>query len=598
MKYSDLLIDWLKEFGYTHCFFVGGGNVMHLLESARTRLTCIPVVHEVAAAIAAEYFNESHGVSGPKAFAMVTAGPGVTNLVTGVAGAWLESRELLVIAGQARTDALSRGTVRQIGHQEIDGTGIMRPITKISLTIEKTISKEELRQLVLLSSVDRKGPVFLEFCLDVTAAKMDEAIEDSSKDSNANHGESYSPSNSDYIAQISALLSSSKRPILLFGGGLSREFCRNNLEKINRLGVPVATTWNGSDRYPGDGLLYAGRPNTYGMRSANIIIQQADLVIALGTRLGLQQTGFNWESFVPVGKLVQVDIDQNELVKESPRKDLSICADANEVLASILSSNPRSDLTDWQEFIRNIRLKIPRKDPANKARFQFIEAFDFVISLNEISKPEDQIIPCSSGGAFTTMMQAFELKGQQIMITNKGLASMGYGLSGAIGAAIAHPGKRTILTEGDGGFAQNLQELGLARLRSLNLKIFIFSNQGYASIRTMQKAYFAGNYIGCDESSGVALPEWPSIFNAFGIPCRTMNTRLFEDPEIRKLFEYQGPAAFIVPLDPEQMYFPKVTSRVMENGKMSSNPIHLMAPDLSETLKEEVFSFLPKNLWN
>ena len=594
MKYSDALMDWLVEAGYTHCFFVGGGNVMHLLESARTRFDCIAVVHEVAAAIGAEYFNEAQKENNRKAFAMVTAGPGVTNLVTGVAGAWLESRELLIIAGQARTDAMSDGKIRQVGHQEINAVGIMSPITKYAITAKKPISKLDMQKIFNLSNSGRKGPVFVEFCLDVTGSNF--ISETSTADLNIPEVPKKVLKSND-VDMIEQLLRESKRPIFLFGGGLNKQFTKSVYNQLISLGIPIATTWNGADKFPSNNNLYAGRPNTYGMRFGNVITQQADLLVAFGTRLGLQQTGFNWQEFLPAGKLVQIEIDEAELLKDNPTKHLSINADANVILQELLNREINLDIEEWRKYVLDVRKTLPLKDASNIAREDYVEPFDFVLELQSITGENDQIIPCSSGGAFTTMMQAFELKSNQIMITDKGLASMGYGLSGAIGASVANPDLRTILTEGDGGFAQNLQELGTASLRNLNLKIFIYSNQGYASIRTMQKSYFNGNYVGCDAQTGVGLPNWNKIFDAFNIPNVTMDRNLFKNDKVLDLFHKKGTAGFILPLDPEQGYFPKVLSKVMPDGKMKSNPIHLMAPDLNLETKKEVFKYIPKELW-
>jgi acetolactate synthase-1/2/3 large subunit len=543
---------------------------MHLLESARTRLTCIPVIHEVAAAIATEYFNEiADGKS--KAFTLVTAGPGVTNLVTGVAGAWLESRELLIIAGQARTDALSRGLVRQIGHQEIDGTGIMTPITKLAETIETPLTKSEFQTRIDIGAHGRKGPVFLEFCLDVTGQMVDSTKLDGYQGQSEQF--KLEPSKIE-IASLLGMLRESKRPILLFGAGIDRKYVQDNLDQLESIGIPVATTWNGADRFPNEHVLYAGRSNTYGMRWSNVLVQQADLVIALGTRLGLQQTGFNWEGFVPVGRLIQVDIDKGELEKSTPRKDLKMNADANLVLSTILMEFPKPAIDEWRSFVGQMRELLPVVEEANIKSDGFVEAFSFVSALNKVTSDEDTIIPCSSGGAYTSMMQGYFLKSGQRMVTNKGLASMGYGLSGAIGASFAKPESRTILVEGDGGFAQNLQEIGTAEINRLNLKIFIFSNQGYASIRTTQKTYFS----------------------AFNVPVVTMSNELFNSDEVIELFESKGPAAFIVPLDPEQIYYPKVTSKVLSSGKMVSNPIHLMTPFLSSEIIPIAYKYLPSEL--
>jgi acetolactate synthase-1/2/3 large subunit len=592
MKYSDQFMDWLVDLGYTHCFFVGGGNVMHLLESARTRMVCVPTAHEVAAGIAAEYFNESQTDSSKRAFAMVTAGPGLTNIVTAIGGAWLESRELLLIGGQAKTADLSRGFVRQIGHQEIDGVGIMRPITKESVLVESPMPFSELERLTELTRSGRSGPVFIEMCIDITAREVNEA-----PGSPNNLLSQHEAPSSEEIDLVIDMIKNAERPMFLFGGGLTRECVNSSLNLMNKVGIPAAMTWNGADRLPLSHRLNFGRPNTYGMRRGNLLIQQSDLVIALGTRLGLQQTGFAWEKFVPIGKLIQVDIDANELSKPSPAVDLPICADANTVFIEILKTLDEQDMVgrwnEWLDFGDEVSAMIPLKDSANEVKPEFIEAFDFVAELSNVLDEGDTVIPCSSGGAYTTMMAGFENKKNQIIITDKGLASMGYGLSGAIGASLARPESRTILVEGDGGFAQNFQEIGTAVAQNLNLKMFIFSNDGYASIRTMQRAYFNGNYAGCDAATGVVLPDWLALFAAYGVPAEVLNPiDPFAKESVKKLMNSTTPAAFIVPIDPEQTYWPRITSRITDSGSMESNPIHLMTPALNDQIARKALKYI------
>jgi acetolactate synthase-1/2/3 large subunit len=331
------------------------------------------------------------------------------------------------------------------------------------------------------------------------------------------------------------------------------------------------------------------------MRSANILIQQSDLVLAIGTRLGLQQTGFAWEEFVPNGKIIQIDIDKAELEKGHPKIFMGVEADANIIFPEIVTAilQETLEIQDWRDHIKYVKEQIKLKDPANVAGDNFIEAYDFIDALSAELNNDDVVIPCSSGGAYTTMMSAFVNKPNQIMVTNKGLASMGYGLSGAIGAAISNPTRRCVLVEGDGGFAQNLQELGTAKVQNLNLKIFIFSNDGYASIRTMQKAYFNGNYIGCDNSTGVGLPDWETIFAAYGIPVISINrTEMLNQAKIKELINSSGPAGFIVPIDPNQTYLPKITSRLNPDGSMSSNPLHMMHPPLEKSIQDAVLKYI------
>ena len=587
MKYSDLLADWLVSLGYTHCFFVAGGNIMHLLESCSKKLTCVPVVHEVAAGIAAEYFNEVH--LGSKAFALVTAGPGLTNIVTALGGAFLESRELLVIGGQVKVSDLARSEVRQRGIQEIDGVAIAKPVTERSELIESVINQATFSELTYSGSHGRKGPVFLEIPLDVQAAHVDEAVL-------CRVIPQFKPQfqtiPADTIANLIERIRQADRPVMLLGAGIDRSTSLELQQQLAATGVPIMLTWNAMDRLGADHSMYFGRPNTWGMRYSNILLQQADLLIALGTRLSLQQSGFNWQQFVPAGKIVQVDCDSNELTKGHPKVALPICGDANLVLRE-LASQSLGDHSAWVNFCRQTRTALPLVEPVNQLGEGFLSPYIFAEKLSDLATPEDLVIPCSSGSAFTVMMQTFAQKLGQRIVTNKGLASMGYGLSGAIGAALAANGRRTILVEGDGGFTQNLQELGTVAANHLNLKIFLFDDDGYASIRMTQRNYFGGRYVGCDIATGLGIPKWELLFPAYSVPVMRLGPGFESDPAFLKAFNEPGAHAFLVHIDPNQTYFPKISSRVTASGSMESNPLHRMTPDLDEATAAKVFQYIP-----
>ena len=571
MKYSDQIGLWLKDLGYTHYFYVGGGNIMHLTESLSRYLTPVPVVHEVAAGIAAEYFNEIHPTK--KALALVTTGPGLTNIVTAIAGAYLESRELLVIGGQVKTSDLSSDGLRSRGIQEVHGIDLVKGITKLAFQFRQPINAAEFADKVSQSWVPRKGPVFLEMPLDVQAVQVEE---ESVVLPSFNL-----PEISEFdLLKIAKDYNESKRPIFLIGGGVDYSVAVELQKKLNELEIPVMTTYNGADRIDGDSPFYLGRPNTWGQRSANIILQQADLIIAIGTRLGLQQTGFNWGEFGRDAVVHHIDIDSAELTKGHPRTDFQYQVDANDFLRRFLNSTlePKQE---WLEHAKKIRARIPRVEPVNNTSDAYISPYEFITQLETLTTSEDLMIPCSSGSAFTLTMQLYKQKFGQRVLSNKSLASMGYGLSGAIGACIAGDNqKRTILIEGDGGFAQNMQELGTAELNQLNLKVFIFHDQGHASIRMTQRSYFNGRYLGCDRQSGLGLPNWDAVFSAWNIPVMTVNRGFQNDPEFKKRFSDVGLAAFIVEIDPEQTYFPKISSRITATGTMESNPIDRMTPDL------------------
>jgi acetolactate synthase-1/2/3 large subunit len=363
------------------------------------------------------------------------------------------------------------------------------------------------------------------------------------------------------------------------------------LRKFDELRVPLMQTWNAMDRIGADHPLYFGRPNTWGMRYSNILIQQADVLLALGTRLSLQQTGFNWQQFVPAGEVIQVDCDRTELTKGHPKVAMAVCGDANEVLCSLLNMDLGTH-SAWLDFCREVKSALPLVEPVNNTGAGYLSPYVFVEKLSELTTKEDVVIPCSSGSAFTVMMQTFAQKQGQRIVTNKGLAAMGYGTSGAIGAAFAVGGRRTILVEGDGGFIQNLQELGTIAANRLNLKLFIFDDNGYASIRMTQLNYFKGRYVGCDTQTGLGIPKWEHLFRAYDIPSMQVVPGFETDSEFLRLFSAPGPAAFMVHIDPMQTYFPKISSRVTSTGGMESNPLHRMTPDLSEVVAERVFRYL------
>ena len=409
MKYSDQISLWLKDLGYTHCFYVAGGNTMHMNESLSRFLICIPVLHEVAAGIACEYFNESQ--SHYKSIALVTAGPGLTNIVTAIAGAYLESRELLVIGGQVKTSDLSLGKVRQRGIQEIDGATIVKSITSSSTLLTDTLDFRAFSSLVALRQDQRKAPVFIEFPIDIQARDYTEPHD--SKLNNDSFESGKKEISAESIKGLTSLLSSSRRPFLLIGGGVSRDFAKSQSYNLDNLSIPIGTTWNGADRISSDGINYFGRPNTWGQRSANMILQQSDLIIAVGTRLGLQQTGFNWEEFGPRAKIIQVDIDESELVKGHPLVNLPICGDADLFLSALQNIVMNFDRTiksawlEWIEYAQVIRKDIPVVEDCNKKYEGYISPYDFMIWLSSISSNDDVVVPCSSGGAFTTFMQTF-----------------------------------------------------------------------------------------------------------------------------------------------------------------------------------------------
>ena len=585
-KYSDQLAIWLKNLGYTHCFFLSGGNIMHIQESFRTKFKCIPVIHEVAAGIATEYFNETNNKS--KALALVTAGPGITNIMTAIGGAFLESREMLVIGGQVKTDDLSKNQLRQRGIQEIDGVEIAKPITNLSVRINRPIDFDKFRKLVEIPKYNRKGPIFIEIPLDVQGYPINEIKYNKKNNSLRSNKMPSFNTIKNKTNKILELLNNSERPSILIGAGVSRETCNRIKKELKNLKIPIMLTWNASDRIGSEFNNYFGRPNTWGQRYSNIIIQQSDILLAIGTRLGLQQTGFNWKEFLKKGKIIHVEIDKRELDKKHPKTFMKVHADANYILEQICKKKIKPH-NQWMKYCQDIKNYFPLVENNNHTGKGFISPYVFYSKISKLAKKNDVIIPCSSGGAFTTFNQTFEQKHGQKIVNNKALASMGYGLSGAIGAAFANQNKRIIHFEGDGGFTQNLQEYGTVAINNLNMKSFIFCDDGYASIRMTQKNYFNGAYMGCDINTKLGIPNWKTLFKSWGVNVIKLTPNFEKNKKFIASFNSNGPNVYIVPIDPLQTYFPKISSRVTKTGSMESNPIHNMTPEIT---KEEIEKFL------
>jgi acetolactate synthase-1/2/3 large subunit len=556
---------------------------MHLAESASTRLTLIPVVHEVVAVMAAEAFNATSS-NGEKGFALVTAGPGLTNCITGIAGAYLEAREVLVVGGQVKTEDLSDGTIRQLGIQEIDGVNLVSSICIKSERMDSPWSSLEIEKFLHLEPYTRPGPLFLEVPIDIQGSTLTQ-VEASSEETALQNDVARKPNKE--FSEVEKLLRYSDRPILLIGGGVSFDVARSLQTKLANSGIPVMTTWNGADRVDNFADNYMGRPNTWGQRYSNILIQQSDLVIAIGTRLGLQQTGFNWKQFAPAAKIVQIEIDEGELKKARPKKELAVLWDANLALDEILeaASKIRKQTWDsWLEFCREVKDLLPISEDSNNRFEGFWNPYEFFSLISATLRDGDRLIPSSSGSSFTVGYQASTIRMGVRMLSSKSLASMGHGLGMALGAALTSSGT-TVLVEGDGGFAQNLQDLGTLSRIGKPVKIFIWDNDGYGSIRATQKSYFDGHYVGCDTNTGLNLPQWGDIAKAFDVPIFTLEV----NQDFSEILGRKGTEIFIVKIHPDQTFFPKISSRVLPNGSMESNPLHLMSPPLEQGTFEKVW---------
>lgn len=592
------MADWLVAAGYTHCFFLAGGGCMHLINGFRSRFKMIPVVHEMTAGIAVEHFNEC--TTQGRAFALVTTGPGLTNVVTAIASGFTERRQMLVISGQVKSSDMLTGNLRQRGVQEVDGTALTQAITVHSTCLSEPIGREAFMALVQATVSPHPGPVVIEVCLDVQGAQVDPQLLSESRGQDSTLPVTLpllrpgQPSFDEGIAFIARALSVAKRPILLLGGLVSRQVAWGLRSAFARANVPVMTATSAVDRMPDEDPLNAGRPGSWGgQRSANMLLAQADVVVGVGVQWDLQQTGFNWQAYAGNADIYQIYPDQEELNKGHPKLTGSLAAMPDEVLPALLQDLAWNDHEGWVSYVQNVRRRLPVIEPANEHAEGFVSPFTFIRNLSKAMKAQDLLALTSSGGAFTGGLQVCEAKPGQYISTSPAFASMGFGLATAIGAAFAQPGRTVVHVEGDGGFAQNLQELAVVRWHDLPIKMFIMDNGGYGSIRATQRKFFGGAYVGCDQATGLASPDWELLFQAYGIPARRLQVEEDNIAHLAQLIRKPGPEAWIIPVDPEQTNFPAVSSKILADGKMQSNPLYALLPELDAELLSEVGKYLP-----
>jgi len=489
-RVADYVADFISSIGVKDVFLLPGGGAMHLVDAVgkSTRLNVIACQHEQAVAIAAEAYGrvtENIGV------AIVTTGPGATNTLTAIAGAWIESIPLLIISGQVkRSDLLADSGLRQRGVQEVDIVSVVKPITKFAKTVmDPREIRHVLEQAYFVAREGRAGPVLVDIPLDVQGAPID------AKELMGFIAPPI-PSNSaldHQVVELIHLIRDSKRPIILAGHGVrlsgGAEVFRDLVQK---LGIPVVSTWNASDLLYDNHPLYIGKPGAVSLRAPNFAVQNADLLISIGARLDNIVTAYNPSGFAREAKKVMIDIDLFELEKFNFSLDLKVQSDAKFFLDIFNKSLPKDNqniFRDWVSKCQDWKKKYPINEGKPFIDNEKITHYQFVDALSNAIGEDTTIISGSSGLAIEAFYSAFRSKkGQRIFLTS-GLGAMGYGIPAAIGACIAGNKKSMIALESDGSFQLNIQELATIRANQLPIAILVMNNDGYASIRSTQRNY-------------------------------------------------------------------------------------------------------------
>lgn len=586
MRAADYLMQQLAQTGVTDVFFLPGGGAMYLNDAlvCEKRLNPVHCHHEQACGIAAEAhgrIRESFGVC------LVTTGPGATNVVTPVVGAWIESVPMLVISGQAkRPDLLAGRPLRQSGVQEVDIVSMVRPVTKYAVTIDDPQKIRYHLERALHEMRDgRAGPVWLDIPLDVQAATVDPATLPG-----FTPPASAAPNLASAMERIAALLGKAERPLILAGHGVRLAgAARALLAEAERLQVPVATTWNALDIVPADHPLCAGRPGVVALRPGNFAVQNCDLLISVGCRLDNIVTAYNPRGFARAAKKVVVDVDRNEIDKLDMDIALGIAADAADFLAALAAvpAAPRRD--PWLARIAEWKRRYPVNDGKPFPASGPIDTYHFVSALSDAIPPDTLIATGSSGLAIEVFYTVFRNKPGQRAFLTSGLGSMGYGVPAAIGACLANGRKPMVAVESDGSLQLNLQELATLRGQKLPILFVIMNNGGYASNRNTQRNYFEGRHIGTGPEAGVWLPDLEKVAATYELPFRRITDAAQLAPVLNEVAAHPCAMLVDVQLVPDDVLAPKSAALPQPDGSMLSMPLEDMSPLLPlETLKAEM----------
>lgn len=589
IRVADYIADYIKKIGIKHVFLVTGGGAMYLNDAFGQKGNYVCNHHEQACAMAAEGYARVNNFLG---VCNVTTGPGATNAITGVMGAWTDSIPMLVISGQVKQSVslYKNKGYRQIGTQELPIIDVVKPITKYAAPVLDPYDVAyKLEKAVYVSNHGRHGPVWLDIPLDVQNSQIDSKklkhfvepvktvyLSDVSKD----------------VCKVLGMLKKAKRPLVVAGygirsGGALKEFY-NFILKFN---IPVVTAVQANDLMWEDNNLFAGRFGIFGTRPGNFAIQNADLLIILGCRLHVIDTGYDFETFSRESKKILVEIDKTELKKPYIKIDLPIHTDVKKFLEEINKKQVK-DLPSYNWWI-NRCLEWRKKYPAclpeyKKTKKGFVNSYCFIDELSKCLKNDDVVVT-ANGTAYTCTAQGIKLKKGQRLIYNTGCASMGYDLPSSIGVAFARPGKRVITLSGDGSIQMNIQELQTIVHHNLPIKIFVFNNNGYLAIRITQGSFFQ-RFYGIDKTNGISFPELKRIAVAYGIPFDRIDSTRNMSKKINEVINSDGPHICEIMMSPDQKLIPKPSTVSNADGTFTSKPLEDTYPflDRKEFLKNMI----------
>lgn len=609
MRLADYVAERCAEAGARHVFLVTGGGAMHLNDAFGRHQDLTPVCfhHEQAAAIAAESY---YRINNQLCVLNVTTGPGGINALNGVFGAYVDSCGMLVVSGQVKNETYLRNyslPMRQLGDQEVDIVSMSRPIVKYAVTVtDPKQIREIMDKAIFLATYGRPGPVWVDIPVDIQSTQIDPdlltewdgKLDTLALDPNVTDNtklELQTLEFDQYFNDVDIVierLQSAKRPVIYAGtgvrlSGMHPEF----IELVERLGVPVVSSFNAYDVLTNDHPQYCGHPGMVGDRAGNFTVQNADFVLILGSRLNIRMISYNHKNFAKNAYKVMVDIDRAELDKPTLNIDLKVHCDLRYFITQMLNqtagytkSSTHTDYLDW------CRERVAKYDPVLPTYAHKIDSLNPYLFFDDFFDKLDStdIVVSGNGSASVISGQAGKLKAGQRVFSNSGNASMGYDVPAAIGASVAAGARKVYCIAGDGSIMMNLQELQTIVGYRLPIKIIIVNNNGYHSIKQTQQAYFSDNVFGTNPKDGVTLPDFVALGTALGIMSHRVDTMNgWNSDMVQMLLKNNEPAIIEVVVDPDQMFAPKLAARKLEDGSMLAPSLEYMSPFLPDAEMEQ-----------
>jgi acetolactate synthase I/II/III large subunit len=575
IKVSDYIFDFLLSKEVDTVFSVSGGAAAHLLNSIKEKnIKYICNYHEQACAMAAEGYAR---IAKKPACVLVTNGPGSSNTITGVLGAYQDSIPMIIISGQVPTNqslnSLKNINLRQLGVQECDIISMVKPITKYAIQVTNpydiiTILEEAYTQ----ATTGRMGPVWIDIPLDIQSSQIE------------------IPESFDWENLINTILQS-KKPVIITGNGIHLSNSEDLFYKLKeKLQIPIVSTWTSKDLMNQNDPLFVGNFGLLGERAGNFAIQNADLLLVLGSRLSIPNVGYQSHLFSPKSTKIVIDIDKNELNKPTIKIDYPINKDLNLFLTELNSKLTDKTIPNWNSWVEKTQVwknKYPVFQPEYKNNTHNINSFYFMEVLSTKLK-DNHIVVTDMGTSYTCTMQSLQLNGKTRLFTSSACCSMGFGLPGAIGAYYADPSKDIVLIAGDGGFQMNLQELQTIIHNKIPIKIFVLNNNGYLAISLMQDNLFKGNHIGSTNESGVSSPDFVKLAQAYGLDTFRLENNIQLEDQIDNIINLDGPVLCEIMMIENQLLIPRVQSSKNENGEIISNSLENMFPFLPDNEMKDI----------